>query len=131
MRLSNVILVATVCGPPRRRRPRQPRRSAPASLSSSPAVIPTATLSSPDDTTRLVGRGWGHTEADTVDKASLRGLQMAAMVTARLLLHVSRDEAFPGRRRSRDEVLEQLRDAGLEDPLRRSGRLELAGGRDQ
>ena len=93
--------------------------------------IPTATLSSPDDTTRMVGRGWGHTEADTVDKASLRGLQMAAMVTARLLLHVSRDADFPGRRRSRDEVLEQLRDAGLEDPLRRSGRLELAGGRDQ
>ena len=52
---------------------------------------------------------------------------MAAMVTARLLLQVAQDDAYPGRRRSRDEVLEQVRDAGLEDPLRRQGRLELAG----
>ncbi len=91
--------------------------------------IPTATLSSPDDTTTLVGRGWGHTEADTVDKATLRGLQLAAMLAARILLLVARDERFPGRRRGRDEILEQVREAGLEDPLRRAGRLELAGGR--
>ncbi len=91
--------------------------------------IPAATLSSPDDTTTLVGRGWGHTEADTVDKATLRGLQMAAMLAARILLRVAQDEAFPGRRRRRDEVLEQVREAGLEGPLRRAGRLELVGGR--
>ena len=89
--------------------------------------IPTATLSSPDDSSTLVGRGWGHTEADTVDKATLRGLQMASMLSARILLQVARDEDFPGRRRSRDEVLEQVREAGLEEPLRRYGRLELIG----
>lgn len=90
--------------------------------------IPTATLSSPDNTSSLIGRGWGHTEADTVDKATVRGLQMAAMVTARLLLAVARDAAFPGRRRAPDEVLAQVREAGLEDPLRRAGRLDLIGG---
>jgi len=89
--------------------------------------IPTATLSSPDDKSTLVGRGWGHTEADTVDKASLRGLQMAAVLTARVLLQVAGDADFPGRRRSREEVLTQVRDAGLEDRLGRAGRLELAG----
>ncbi len=91
--------------------------------------IPTGTLSSPDDKSTLVGRGWGHTEADTVDKASLRGLQMAAMTAARILLQVAQDDDFPGRRRGRDEVLAQVREAGLEDPLRRAGRLDLIGGR--
>jgi Zn-dependent M28 family amino/carboxypeptidase len=89
--------------------------------------IPSATLSSPDDKSSLVGRGWGHTEADTLDKADLRGLQMAAVLTARILLHVASDADFPGRRRSREEVLEQVREAGLEERLAKTGRLELAG----
>lgn len=90
--------------------------------------IPTATLSSPDNTTTLVGRGWGHTEADTVDKASIRGLQMASMVTARLLLHVANDPAFPGQQRDGDQVLAQVREAGLIEPLQRSGRIQLISG---
>jgi Zn-dependent M28 family amino/carboxypeptidase len=89
--------------------------------------IPSATLSSPDDKSTLVGRGWGHTEADTVDKADPRGLQMAAALTARILLHVAGDADFPGRRRSREEVLTQVREAGLEPRLSKAGRLELAG----
>lgn len=89
--------------------------------------IPSATLSSPDDKSALVGRGWGHTEADTVDKATLRGLQMASVLTARVLFRVATDPEFPGRRRTRDEVLAQAREAGLEDRLARTGRLELAG----
>lgn len=89
--------------------------------------IPTATLSSPDDKSTLVGRGWGHTEADTVDKASLRGLQMAAVLAARVLVQVASDAEFPGRRRNREEVLTQVRDAGLEDRLNQAGRLGLAG----
>lgn len=89
--------------------------------------IPTGTLSSPDDKSALVGRGWGHTEADTVDKASLRGLQMASVLTARVLFQIANDESFPGRRRSRDEVLAQVREAGLEERLTKTGRLDLAG----
>lgn len=89
--------------------------------------IPTATLSSPDDSTTLVGRGWGHTEADTVDKATLRGLQMSAMATARLLLEVAGDDAFPGAIKSREELEAQLSELELDIALKRSGRWELVG----
>jgi Zn-dependent M28 family amino/carboxypeptidase len=90
--------------------------------------IPTATLNSPDDSSKGVGRGWGHTEADTLDKATLRGLQMASMVTARLLLHVASDEEFPGTRRAKAELEQQLEDLGLDIALKRSGRWSLVGG---
>jgi Zn-dependent M28 family amino/carboxypeptidase len=90
--------------------------------------VPSATLNSPDDSTTLVGRGWGHTEADTVDKATLRGLQMAAMQTARLLLRVASDEAFPGERKSRAALQEQLEELELDIALKRSGRWDLVGG---
>lgn len=91
--------------------------------------IPTATLSSPDDSATLVGRGWGHTEADTFDKATLRGLQMAAMATARMLLHVANDAAFPGVRLGREDMQRQLTDLELDVALKRSGRWDLVGGR--
>jgi len=91
--------------------------------------VPTATLGSKDDSPSLVGRGWGHTEADTVDKGTPRGLQMSAAVVARLLLRVANDESFPGRRRSREEVMTQLTDLGLDEPLRRADRLGLVGGK--
>jgi Zn-dependent M28 family amino/carboxypeptidase len=91
--------------------------------------VPTATLGSKDDSPGLVGRGWGHTEADTVDKGTVRGLQMSAAVVARLLLRLANAEDFPGRRRSREEVITQLTDLGLDEPLRRADRLGLVGGR--
>ncbi len=87
--------------------------------------IPTATLSSPDDKSALIGRGWGHTEADTVDKATVRGLQMAAGLTARILLHVANDDNFPGRIRSYEEVLAQLEEAGMAERMRKAGRLDI------
>ena len=90
--------------------------------------IPTATLNSPDDSSKGVGRGWGHTEADTLDKATLRGLQMASMVTSRLLLQVASDETFPGTRRSKEELEKQLEEIGLDVALKRSGRWSLVGG---
>jgi len=90
--------------------------------------IPTATLSSPDDSATLVGRGWGHTEADTFDKATVRGLQMAAMATARLLLEVAADDVFPGVRMGREELQAQLTELELDIALKRSGRWDLVGG---
>ncbi len=90
--------------------------------------IPSATLMSPDDSATLVGRGWGHTEADTFDKATLRGLQMASMATARILLGVAGDPEFPGERKSADALREQLSDLGLDTALKRAGRWELVGG---
>jgi hypothetical protein len=76
----------------------------------------------------MVGRGWGHTEGDTLDKATLRGLQMAAMATARLLLQVAGDSDFPATRRSREELQAQLTELGLDTALKRSGRWALVGG---
>ena len=89
--------------------------------------IPTVSVSSPDDTAPQVGRGWGHTEADTFDKATLRGLQMSAMLAARILRHVASDDAFPATLKSGDDLREQLTELGLDTPLKRSGRWELVG----
>jgi Zn-dependent M28 family amino/carboxypeptidase len=89
--------------------------------------IPTATLSSPDDSSTMVGRGWGHTEADTFDKATLRGLQMSAMATARVLLDVAADDAFPGEIKSREDLQEQLTELELDIALKRSNRWDLVG----
>lgn len=90
--------------------------------------IPTATLGGPYESPGLVGRGWGHTEADTFDKATLRGLQMSAMATARLLLQVAGDADFPGERKSTDDLVEQLTELELDIALKRAGRWELVGG---
>jgi Iap family predicted aminopeptidase len=70
----------------------------------------------------MVGRGWGHTPADTFDKANPKSLQAAAMVAARLLLHVAEATDWPGYRRTTDQVERQLEQAGLLDGLKRSGR---------
>jgi Iap family predicted aminopeptidase len=90
--------------------------------------VPTATLGSKDTNPALVGRGWGHTEADTVDKGHPRGLQMSAAVVARLLLRIANDDSFPGYRRSRENIMTMITDLGLDEPLRRAGRLDLVGG---
>ncbi len=90
--------------------------------------IPTATLQSPDDSATMVGRGWGHTEGDTFDKATLRGLQMSSLATARLLLELANDDGFPYERKTTAALQEQLTDLGLDVPLKRSGRWDLVRG---
>jgi hypothetical protein len=73
----------------------------------------------------MIGRGWGHTEADTVDKVSLRGLQMAAILTARVLLRMSTAtaEEWPGRHRTPEELRAQVAENDYTESLQRSGRL--------
>lgn len=90
--------------------------------------IPSATLMSEDDSSTMVGRGWGHTEADTLDKASLRGLQMSAVLTARLLLRMAADDDFPAEKTTADQMKQQLEEMGLDTALKRSGRWKLVGG---
>lgn len=75
--------------------------------------VPNGTLNSRDATAGLIGRGYGHTEADTLDKVHLRGLQMSAILVARLAARIANDDSFPGRQRSVDEVREQLKKAGF------------------
>lgn len=78
---------------------------------------PTATLQSRDATQGMIGRGWGHTEADTVDKVSLRGLQMGAALAARILLRLAGDEQLSSFRRTPQQVAQVLDDAGMGDVL--------------
>ncbi len=77
---------------------------------------------SPESATGLVGRGWGHTIADTVDKVRPATVQSAAVVTARLLLRLAADEHWPGRRRPPAAVQSDLAASGRLAELRQSGR---------
>jgi aminopeptidase YwaD len=52
----------------------------------------------------MVGRGWGHTPADTVDKVNPKALQAAASLVARLLLRLSFEKQFPAQRRTAKEM---------------------------
>lgn len=88
--------------------------------------IPNGTLNSKDSTAGMIGRGWGHTEADTLDKISPRGLQMAAILTARLAVRISEDEEFPSRQLSESEVREQLSNAGILQRVEQSGRFPVS-----
>lgn len=84
--------------------------------------IPNGTLHARDNNPALVGRGWGHTEADTFDKINPRGLQMSAVLVARLALAMAQADDFPAARRGEDEVKEQLNTAGLLERSTTSGR---------
>ena len=87
--------------------------------------IPAGMLGStepPSAASGLVGRGWGHTIADTVDKARPESLQSAATFTARLLLRAANDPDWPGQQRSPQEVEAELEEAGHLAELRQVGR---------
>jgi aminopeptidase YwaD len=83
--------------------------------------IPNGTLNSSDSTAGMIGRGWGHTEADTFDKIDPRGLQMSAILCARLAVRLSQDEEYPGRKYSVDEVEKQLDTAGILERQKQAG----------
>jgi Iap family predicted aminopeptidase len=68
------------------------------------AGVPNATMGATDGGSRLVGRGWGHTAADTVDKVNPKALQATAATAARLLLHLAFEESWPGQHRTREDV---------------------------
>lgn len=52
----------------------------------------------------LAGRGYGHTQYDTVDKVSLTSLREASVLAARVALRVANAADFPAARRSSDAV---------------------------
>jgi aminopeptidase YwaD len=72
------------------------------------AGYPSATLRSQDATAGMIGRGYGHTEADTVDKVTLRGLQMSAVLVARLAARLAEDESFAPAHRTQEDVKAML-----------------------
>src|SRR5437870_13569730 len=73
-------------------------------------------------TAGMVGRGWGHTPADTVDKVNPKSLQAAAALVARLLLRTAYDQSFPGRHRSKDEMATTFRESPIGWYIEKFGR---------
>jgi Zn-dependent M28 family amino/carboxypeptidase len=69
-----------------------------------------------------LGRGFGHTRADTLDKVKEVELRESAMVAARLVLHLADHEGAIGHKRSRDDIRQILCDHDLEEPLRAQGK---------
>jgi hypothetical protein len=76
--------------------------------------FPSVGLNSRDATAGMIGRGYGHTEADTVDKVHLRGLQSAAMVVAQLAAAVADDADFPFQRADHENVVGRLKESKQE-----------------
>lgn len=64
--------------------------------------VPTAMMGDADGVN--TGRGFDHTAWDTVDKVRIGDLREAAAVAARLVLRMSREEPWPIRRRTKEEV---------------------------
>lgn len=53
---------------------------------------------------KFSGRGYGHTQYDTLDKVTLTGLREAAVLAARLALRIASTDEWPVSLRSQDEV---------------------------
>jgi Zn-dependent M28 family amino/carboxypeptidase len=69
-----------------------------------------------------LGRGFGHTRADTLDKVDEVELRESAMLAARLLLRLANHGDPIGRRRTKDQVKQILLDHNLEEPLKAQGK---------
>jgi Zn-dependent M28 family amino/carboxypeptidase len=70
------------------------------------AGVPTGGMQSAERS--LEGRGYGHTQYDTVDKVDLRSLREASALAARLALRMASEEDWPVSRRDEAAVLELL-----------------------
>ncbi|MEZ4522377.1 MAG: M28 family peptidase [Thermomicrobiales bacterium] len=78
---------------------------------------PSATMRSKDATAGMIGRGYGHTEADTVDKVTPRGLQMGAVFAARVAARLACEPDLASDRRDEDEVQSILKKDDIADIL--------------
>jgi len=65
-----------------------------------------------------LGRGFGHTVADTLDKVDQIELRESAMVMARVLLRLADHDGAIGRKRTPDQLKQILVSHNLEEPLR-------------
>ena len=70
------------------------------------AGVPTGGMESAEQS--LAGRGYGHTQYDTVDKVDLTCLREASTLAARLALRIASEGDWPVARRDQDAVLEVL-----------------------
>jgi len=65
----------------------------------------------------VVGRGWGHTSADTMDKVDTRNLQEGAMVQARLLIRLANQEEKIAEHTALDDIVKNVEEMGLRKTL--------------
>lgn len=95
------------------------------------AGVPNATLGARDQTPGLVGRGWGHTAADTVDKVSPKAIQASAATAARILLRILFDESWPGQHRRREEMAEAIASSPIGWYVEKFGRYPFQPSQDR
>lgn len=82
--------------------------------------VPTIYMAAEPSAQRLViGRGWGHTSADTMDKVDPRNLQEGAMVLARLLVRLAGGDAPIAEHTPREKLLMTLEETGMRKTLER------------
>ena len=67
---------------------------------------------------RSMGRGWGHTPADTVDKVDPRALREASLVLSQFLIRIANEEEFPIKHMEKKKILEYLEEKGVAEQLR-------------
>ena len=65
-----------------------------------------------------LGRGWGHTSADTLDKVDPKHLKDAAMVLAQSLVHLANEEGAIAERTPVEEIVRLLGETGMAETLR-------------
>lgn len=65
----------------------------------------------------IVGRGWGHTTADMMDKVDPRNLMEGSMVMARLLLRLASKEDRIAEHTPLDRIVEHLEETGMRKTL--------------
>jgi hypothetical protein len=80
--------------------------------------VPTATMGAePSPRQLIVGRGWGHTKADTMDKVDPRNMQEGAMVAARLVLRLANQEGKIAEHTPLEEIIDRLEEKGMKKTL--------------
>ncbi|MGD2201524.1 MAG: M20/M25/M40 family metallo-hydrolase [Candidatus Bathyarchaeota archaeon] len=80
--------------------------------------VPTVTMGSEPSPKRLiVGRGWGHTTADMMDKVDPRNMQEGVMVLSRLVLRLANQSDKIAERNSLEDIISHLEKSGLRKTL--------------
>lgn len=80
--------------------------------------IPVVSMGSEPSPARLiVGRGWGHTTADMMDKVDPRNLQEGVMVIARLVLRLANQEEKIADHTPLEEIVARLEKNGMKETL--------------
>ena len=61
--------------------------------------------------------GLRHSKCDTIDKVEPEILRLSAIFLARIMMRMASSENVPGRRRTREETKQIIREKGLNEPI--------------